>query len=180
MPPFIAVYYTTLNIANQYNSVNWQAFVRWIDGFMFGELAKETLPCLTFGVVFGCLSWSGELELESGVGDLRILCGTLLFVSRFITLSSQSNPKTQPRELGVRYIREFCRLGQRPKIWLEIYSWWPHGRFQLGADALFCFRHSIYRIDRIKEIGIGMANFGDKKHLIYYPKEEYNMHTFDK
>ena len=34
----------------------------------------------------------------------------------------------------------------------------PHGRFQLGADALFCFRHSIYRIDRIKEIGIGMGN----------------------
>ena len=103
---------------------------------MFGELAKETLPCLTFGVVFGCLSWRDELELESGIGDLslswswsmelesgigdlRILCGTLLFVSRFSTLSSQSNPKTQLRalgELGVRYIREFYTLGQRPKI----------------------------------------------------------------
>ena len=28
------------------------------------------------------LSWRDELELESGIGDLRILCGTLLFVSR--------------------------------------------------------------------------------------------------
>ena len=65
------------------------------------------------------------LELESGIGDLRILYGTLLFVSRFSTLSSQSNPKTQHRalgELGVRYIREFYALGQRPKISLEIYS----------------------------------------------------------
>ena len=45
-------------------------------------------------------SWRDELELESGIVDLRILCGTLLFVSRFSTLSSQSNPKTQLRALG--------------------------------------------------------------------------------
>ena len=50
--------------------------------------------------MFGCLSWRDELELECGIGDLRILCGTLLFVSRFSTLSSQSNPKTQLRALG--------------------------------------------------------------------------------
>ena len=71
------------------------------------------------------MSWSVELELESGIGDLRILCGTLLFVSRFSTLSPQSSPKTQLRalgELGVRYIRVFDALGQRPKISLEIYS----------------------------------------------------------
>ena len=73
--------------------------------------------------MFEFLSWSWrfelELELESGVGDLRILCGTLLFVSRFSTLSSQSNRKTQLRalcELGVRYIREFYTIGQHPKI----------------------------------------------------------------
>ena len=80
---------------------------------------------LGFGV-FGCLSWRDELELECGIGDLRILCGTLLFVSRFSTLSSQSSPKTQLRALrglGVKYIREFYALGQRPKISLEIYSW---------------------------------------------------------
>ena len=58
---------------------------------------------LGFGV-FGCLSWRDELELECGIGDLRILCGTLLFVSRFSTLSSQSNPKTHLRELGVRQL----------------------------------------------------------------------------
>jgi len=52
------------------------------------------------------LSWSGELELESGIGDLRILCGTLLFVSRFSTLSSQSNPKTQLRALGELGVRQ--------------------------------------------------------------------------
>ena len=72
------------------------------------------------------LSWRDELELESGIEDLRILCGTLLFVSRFSTLSSQSSPKTQLRalgELGVRYIREFYALGQRPKISSEIYSY---------------------------------------------------------
>ena len=40
------------------------------------------------------------MELESGVGDLRILRGTLLFVSRFSTLSSQSKPKTHLRALG--------------------------------------------------------------------------------
>ena len=56
--------------------------------------------------MFGCLSWSGELELESGIGDLRILCGTLLFVSRFSTLSSQSNPKTQLRALGELGVRQ--------------------------------------------------------------------------
>ena len=42
------------------------------------------------------------------------------------TLSSQSSPKTQLRalgELGVRYIREFYALGQRPKISSEIYSY---------------------------------------------------------
>ncbi|MBR6588376.1 MAG: hypothetical protein IKK82_13270, partial [Kiritimatiellae bacterium] len=69
------------------------------------------------------LSW--REELESGTADLRILCGTLLFVSRFSTLSSQSNPKTQLRalgELGGRYIRVFDALGQRPKISSEIYS----------------------------------------------------------
>ena len=70
----------------------------------------------------GDLSWSFEFELESGIVDLRILCGTLLFVSRFSTLSSQNNPKTQLRALGVRYIREFYALGQRPKISSEIYS----------------------------------------------------------
>ena len=62
------------------------------------------------------------MELESGIGDLKILCGTLLLVSRFSTLSSQNNPKTQLRALGVRYIREFYALGQRTKISLEIYS----------------------------------------------------------
>ena len=46
------------------------------------------------------------MELESGVGDLRILCGTLLFVSRFSTLSSQSNPKTQLRALGELGVKE--------------------------------------------------------------------------
>ena len=56
--------------------------------------------------VFGCLSWRVELELESGIGDLRILCGTLLFVSRFSTLNSQSNPKTQLRALGELGVRQ--------------------------------------------------------------------------
>ena len=28
--------------------------------------------------MFGCLSWKVEFELESGIGDLRILCGTFL------------------------------------------------------------------------------------------------------
>ena len=51
-------------------------------------------------------SWRVELELESGVGDLRILCETLLFVSRFSTLSSQSNPKTQLRALGELGVRQ--------------------------------------------------------------------------
>ena len=46
------------------------------------------------------------MELESGIGDLRILCGTLLFVSRFSTLSSQSNPKTQLRALGELGVRQ--------------------------------------------------------------------------
>ena len=46
------------------------------------------------------------MELESGVVDLRILCGTLLFVSRFSTLSSQSDPKTQLRALGELGVRE--------------------------------------------------------------------------
>ena len=46
------------------------------------------------------------MELESGVGDLRILCGTLLFVSRFSTLSSQSDPKTQLRALGELGVRQ--------------------------------------------------------------------------
>ena len=47
------------------------------------------------------MSWRVELELENGIGDLRILYGTLLFVSRFSTLSSQSNPKTHLRGVGV-------------------------------------------------------------------------------
>ena len=51
-------------------------------------------------------SWSWRDELENGVGDLRILCGTLLFVSRFSTLSSQSNPKTQLRALGELGVKE--------------------------------------------------------------------------
>ena len=46
------------------------------------------------------------MELESGTADLRILCGTLLFVSRFSTLSSQSNPKTQLRALGELGVRQ--------------------------------------------------------------------------
>ena len=47
-----------------------------------------------------------ELELESGIVDLRILCGTLLFVSRFSTPSSQSDPKTQLRALGELGVRQ--------------------------------------------------------------------------
>ena len=50
--------------------------------------------------------WVFELELESGIGDLRILCGTLLFVSRFSTLSSQNDPKTQLRALGELGVRQ--------------------------------------------------------------------------
>ena len=52
------------------------------------------------------MSWRDELELESGIGELRILCGTLLFDSRFSTLSSQSNPKTHLRALGELGVRQ--------------------------------------------------------------------------
>ena len=52
------------------------------------------------------MSWRVELELENGIGDLRILCGTLLFVPRFSTLSSQSNPKTHLRALGELGVRQ--------------------------------------------------------------------------
>ena len=116
------------------------------------------IHCGTFS--FGV--WVFELEFRVGVGERNwrfenLVRNTVVCLAQS-TLSSQSNPKTQLRALGVRYIREFCTLGQRPKISLEIYSCRPHGRFQLGADALFCFRHSIYRIDRIEGIGIGLGN----------------------
>ena len=60
----------------------------------------------------------GEWILENAMQN-TVVCLTQS------TLSSQSNPKTQLRalgELGVRYIRMFDALGQRPKISLEIYS----------------------------------------------------------
>ena len=46
------------------------------------------------------ISRSNVASFQFGIGDLRIVCGTLLFVSRFSTLSSQNNPKTQLRALG--------------------------------------------------------------------------------
>ena len=50
--------------------------------------------------------FESELELECGIGDLRILRGTLLFVSRFSTLSSQGSPKTQLYALGELGVRQ--------------------------------------------------------------------------
>ena len=50
---------------------------------------------------FECLSWRDELELESGIGDLRILCGKSYRVSRPLTpdpylLTLTSRRKCQP------------------------------------------------------------------------------------
>ena len=87
---------------------------------MFGELAKETLPCLTFGVVFGCLSWSFELELESGIGDLRTQCGK--FLSFPCPLGYKSFGNNQDNFFGFKKKVLIYHKTGLPAISLEIYT----------------------------------------------------------